>query len=87
MEKFIKAIFFYPLMWLRAPFLMVGKLLGGLFFLGALFALIFGQNQEHFWSMFLSFSGLSFFFYLLNQFYDQILLKLNPTGNKLYLSQ
>ncbi len=27
------------------------------------------------------------FFFLLTQFYDQILLKLNPTGNDLFLIQ
>lgn len=83
----LKSIIFYPMMWLRGIFLLVGKVLQGLFLLGAIFILFAGQGHDYFWTLFLTFSGFSFFFFLLTQFYDQILLKLNPTGNDLFLIQ
>jgi hypothetical protein len=83
----LKSIIFYPMMWLRGIFLLVGKVLQGFFLLGALLILFAGRGQDYFWPMLLMCSGFSFFFFLLTQFYDQILLKLNPTGNDLFLIQ
>lgn len=83
----LKSAIFYPMMWLRRPFLMFSKILGGLLFISAL-VLIFGDhNREGFWKMLIVSSGLSFFLFMLNQVYDQVLLKLNPTNHDLFLRQ
>lgn len=85
--KVLKSLIFYPMMWLRGIFLLAGKVLQVIFLLGAILILFAGQGHDYFWTMLLTFSGFSFFFFLLTHFYDQILLKLNPTGNDLLLMQ
>lgn len=83
----IKSLIFYPMLWLRTPVIMLGKIVGGLLFLGAVMVFFMEQDKEGYWTMQLTFVGLSFFFFMLNQFYDHILLKLNPTDSELFLSQ
>lgn len=85
--KTIKSILFYPLMWLRKPFLICGKLLGALFFIGGIIVFLGREGQDGATSAYLQMFGLSFFFFILNIFYDQILLKLNPTDTVLILNQ
>ncbi len=81
--KIIKSIFFYPMMWLRKPFLLLGKLLGGLMFIVAILSFFI----ENFLKIVFMFAGFSFFFFLMNHFYDRILLWLNPEKTNLYLFQ
>ncbi|RNA65314.1 hypothetical protein CR163_008835 [Prosthecochloris sp. ZM_2] len=83
----LKSILFYPMMWLRGVFLLVGKILQGFFLLGLILVLFIAQGQEYFWTLVLMFAGGSFSFFLLTHFYDQILLRLNPTGKDLILVQ
>ena len=83
----LKSIIFYPMMWLRVPFLMLGKFLAGIFLLGGILFLFIGSGVEGATGLIVTCFVLSFVFFLLNIFYDQILLKLNPTGNDLFLKQ
>jgi len=87
--NFLKAIIFYPMMWLRKIFLAIGKMLSVLFFVMAIFVLVVGLNGEDgvHWSLLLPVTFLSFSSFLLTQFYDQVLIRLNPTGQDLYLMQ
>ncbi len=85
--KLLRSTIFYPLFWLRKPFLLVGKVFGGFFFVGAVLVLFLVRGEEQFWSMFLTCTIMSFVFFMMNQFYDQILLKLNPTGSVLVLTK
>jgi len=83
MVRFIKALFYYPLMFLR-PFLRIAlKLFGGMLFVVALFGFISPPaNNPHIpWYMI----GASFLTFLIGQFYDQLLLKLNPHDTVLIL--
>ncbi len=79
----VKVIIFYPMLWLRGLFLLASNILGGFFFIGGLISWIAGTDK---WMILVGF-GLSFTFFILRHFYDQILLKLNPTGQELYLFQ
>lgn len=83
----LKSVIFYPMMWLRVPFLMVGKFLAGILLIGGLVFLLLGGGAEGANSIIIFSFGMSFLFFLLTIFYDQILLKLNPTGNDLFLKQ
>jgi len=49
--------------------------------------LFIAQGQEYVWTLVLMFAGGSFTFFLLTHFYDQILLRLNPTEKDLILVQ
>ena len=85
--RILKAIIFYPMLWLRGIFLLVGRLIGGLFFLGFIIfmcAKLLGVEYVSWWDVGL-FGLFSFVIFLLLQFYDQILLWLNPTDNILIL--
>ncbi|WP_150467204.1 hypothetical protein [Francisella sp. SYW-9] len=82
MKKIIMSIIFYLMMFFRKPFLLIGKFIGGIFFIGFLIAIFSGPTKMVF--IFLIFS---FIFFMLCYFYDMILLKINPTRNDLYLSQ
>ena len=83
----LKSILFYPMMWLRGIFLLVGRFLQGFFLLGLIMVIFIGRGQEYFWMLLFTFAGGSFSFFLLTRFYDQILLRLNPTGKDLILVQ
>jgi hypothetical protein len=82
MKKIIISTIFYLMMFFRKPFLIVGKFIGGIFFLGFLIAIFSGATQMIFACLI-----ISFVFFMLCYFYDTLLLKLNPTNNDLYLSQ
>ncbi|MBK2279822.1 hypothetical protein [Francisella philomiragia] len=82
MKKFIISTIFYLMMFFRKPFLIIGKFIGGIFFLGFLIAIFSGPTKMIFISL-----AFSFVFFMLCYFYDVILLKINPTNNDLYLSQ
>ena len=86
--KIIKALLFYPLLWLRGIVLRIGRLLSGLCLLGVASMLILksidkAPNLE--WTQILMSAVMAFAIFMLLEFYDQLLLKLNPTSNKLTL--
>ena len=79
--KIIYASIFYFMLYLRKPFFMCAKFLSFLVLLSAL-ALLFFMHSYLSGSTLLA---VSFVTFLLRQFYDQILLKINPTNNALIL--
>lgn len=84
MKPIVKAIIsliFYPMLWLRGLFQRIGNFLSGFFLLG----LILGLFLHAPIGFLIGCGVFSFGFFLLTHFYDQILLKLNPTGNVLIL--
>ena len=80
--KVLKSVVFYPMLWLRGIFRLVGKGLSGLFLLGLILGLFIHLSV----GILILFGVFSLGFFLLTFFYDQILLKLNPTGNTLILN-
>ena len=72
---------FYPMLFLRKPFLAICNVLVGLLFIGFILSLIFGMPI----SAKICFISFSFILFLIGHFYDIILLKLNPTGSELTL--
>lgn len=83
MKKFLKILFFYPLLWLRGIVLGLGKFFGTLYLLGFIFTLF----MDIFWGIKVVYAVLACMTFLLCHFYDQILFKLNPTNGTLYLKQ
>jgi hypothetical protein len=79
--KILKSVIFYPMLWLRGLFLRVGKFISGLFLLGLILGLLFRAPIGYL----IGCGIFSLGSFLLTFFYDQILLKLNPTGNTLTL--
>lgn len=85
--KILKALIFYPMLWLRGIFLTIGSIASRLLLIIAIAVLLFTQSSQHNeWVAYILFAA-SFGFFLLNHFYDLILLKLNPTDCELYLEQ
>lgn len=82
--KILKAIVFYPLFYLRGLFHRAGAFIGGAALLACLVSLFVEAAPWHFT---VTTGLLGFGTFLLRQFYDQLLLKLNPTGNSLTLYQ
>jgi hypothetical protein len=81
---FLKAIVFYPLMFLR-PFLkFILRILGGFLLFGSILGFIFGQAANHkgHWIML----GASFATFVFGSIYDLILMRLNPHDTILILS-
>lgn len=84
--RFLKAILFYPLLMIRRIVLAVGKVLGGLCVVGGILGWIIDKGSIH-WGMNLTMVLLGLGLFVLSQLYDQLLLKLNPTGRDLILFQ
>lgn len=82
--KLLKAALFYVLFYLRGLFMLAGRLLGGLLLLLCIVSLFI---KSYPWYASVVLGVLGFATFLLRQFYDQLLLKLNPTGNDLTLYQ
>lgn len=80
--KILKSIVFYPLLWLRGIFKGISKFISGAFLLLFIISLFIKQMGL---TVKIIFAFFSFIFFMLAFFYDQILLKLNPTGNVLIL--
>lgn len=80
--KLICSTIFYIMMWLRGIASFILMLFAGISLLGGV---VFAFNQGLFSFMPLLYFGMSFACFMLREFYDQILLKLNPTGNDLIL--
>ena len=85
--RFMKAVIFYPMLWLRGIINLIGRFVAGLFLLGFIFvccAKLLGVEYVRWWDVGLI-GLMSFVIFLLLEFYDQILLRLNPTDNILIL--
>ena len=82
----LKATIFYPLMMVRRLVLSVGKVASWIFVLGGVLEWFLDKGSTR-WSMSLAFVLLGVGLFVLCQLYDQLLLKLNPTGHELVLYQ
>ena len=80
--RFIKAIFFYPLLWVRRILKIILKITGVAFVLGSIFPFV---APDMHWGFGILFVVLGFLTFLLSQLYDQLLFKLNPTDTVLIL--
>jgi hypothetical protein len=82
-------VLFYPMLWLRPLFMFAAKLLGWLSLLGSLGGVclnLFAPDTAHQdWGPVLVTGALAFGLFLLREFYDRILFRLNPTGQTLIL--
>lgn len=88
LNRAVKSLFFYPMLFLRGIFLSVGNLISGLSCTISIVLLIAHMaHDKETLGAFIGFFGASFFFFMLNQFYDQVLLKLNPTDNVIILGE
>lgn len=91
--RFIITIFrfliFYLMLWLRPIILRIGNLLSGFCFLIFVMGVIENLflSLDFSWSFILSFGLTSFVIFWLTEYYDRILLRLNPTGNVLILGK
>jgi len=83
--KILKSIIFYPMLWLRGLFKLGFKIISVLSLIVGVILLLMGSEEIGRNPMIFSFIG-SFVFFIIGMLYDQILLKLNPTGNDLTLS-
>jgi hypothetical protein len=86
--KVMASLAFYPMLWLRGIVVMLGKLVVALFTLGFCFALglkVFADEPLLTWWMVAIAGVLAFGGFMLLELYDDILLKLNPTGKMLDL--
>lgn len=83
MIRFIKALLYYPLLFLRPLLRIALRLLGGMLFVVAIFGFISPPaNNPHLpWYI----MGASFLTFLVGQLYDQLLLRLNPHDTVLIL--
>jgi hypothetical protein len=86
--KYLAAVVFYPMLWLRGLVLAVGRLVSGLAIIAAIvIGLVSLFTRYRLWLP----AGLSalagFIIFLLLQLYDAILFRLNPSGRALILYQ
>lgn len=82
--RFLKALAFYPLLYLRGLFHLAGAFIGGMALIVCVVSLFIESAP---WHLTVEAGVIGFAIFLLRQFYDQLLLKLNPTGNNLTLYQ
>lgn len=75
---------YYPMLFVRGLFMGFARFFGVMSFLGFL-ASLFAEWMP--WEAKLIMIAVSFSLFLLRQFYDQILLKLNPSNTELTLYQ
>ncbi len=80
----LKAIIFYPMLFVRKPFIFLSKFIGIIMIFMFIMANILGGVS---WTLKLFTLGLAFALFLLRHFYDVILLNLNPTNISLTLEQ
>lgn len=80
-------MFFYPLLWLRGVVVLIGKVVSGFFLIGSLLVgglKVAGELDVSVWIVaFYGAAGVVVF--SLTEIYDQVLLRLNPTGCELIL--
>lgn len=84
----IKTLFFYPLLWLRGIFLSIGKIVSVICLLSSVLMVILKMIEQFStieWIQIVPTAAIGFGIFMLMEFYDQILLKLNPTGAELTL--
>lgn len=82
MRNVLKGMVFYPLLWLRGLLIRVGRFLAGLFMFGVLLSFFVGDIPT---KISIAWGLLSFALFMLCQFYDWVLVKLNPTDSILVL--
>lgn len=79
--KILKSILFFPLLWLRGLFIRIGRIIAGLFLFGAIGGFFMGDLPV---TLPIVCGVMSFALFMLCEFYDWLLLKLNPT-NTVYI--
>lgn len=80
---FLKALFFYPMLWVRGILKLGLRVIGAAAILAMIGSLFIDELALNL-TIILGLIGFGTF--LIGQFYDQLLLKLNPTDNVLILS-
>lgn len=86
----MKAVLYYPLLWLRGPVRLLARLLGGLFTFGGLaWAAFTLSDQSHSipWGYSIGLLIAGFVLFILAHLYDQLRLKLNLHNTDLILLQ
>jgi hypothetical protein len=87
--RFLVPVVFYPMLWLRPLLMFVAKVLGWLSVLGSVGSGCFNLSSRdvplEVWGAVFTMAGLAFGLFLLREFYDRILFRLNPTGQTLIL--
>lgn len=77
------------MLWVRPIFIRIGKLISGflmlVFILGLIQLFTFPNNIG--WKRTIGIGVTSFIVFMLTEYYDNILLKLNSTGNSLFLGK
>ncbi|NVK55879.1 MAG: hypothetical protein HWE26_09700 [Alteromonadaceae bacterium] len=84
----IKAVFFYPLLWLRGIFLGIGKISSVICLVSSVLMIILKMTEQFStieWVQIIPTAVIGFGTFILMEFYDQIILKLNPSGAELTL--
>jgi len=84
MIKILKILLFYPLLWVRRLALGLERFFGGIFLLGFLMSFMI-PDFPFLATIVMIVMGVSSI--VICHFYDQVLLKLNPTDNELILFQ
>lgn len=80
--KIVKSVIFYSMMWLRGISSMLLGIIGGLSLLSGIgWFFVKGILFEGTWICLVG----SFICFMLREYYDHLLLKLNPTGHDLIL--
>ncbi len=86
--KIIRFLLFYPLLWMRGLFLAIGKILSFICVTSSALMGILKMTDQFSnieWSQIIPLALVGFALFMLMEFYDMLLLKLNPTGATLTL--
>lgn len=88
-KKCFMYLIFYLMLWIRPIFIRIGKLIGGFLMLVFIMGLIqlFTLPNNIGWTRTIGIGVTSFIVFMLTESYDNILLRLNPTGNSLFLGK
>lgn len=77
------------MLWIRPIFIRIGKLIGGFLMLVFIMGLIqlFAFPTNIGWPRTIGIGVTSFIIFMLTEYYDNILLRINPTSNGLILKK
>ena len=79
--KYLAAVIFFPLLWLRGFVIAVGSAISGLCTISGIIAAgVAAFTQYHCWAIAGGLILAGFLCFMFLQFYDSILVRLNPTG-------
>lgn len=88
-KKALIYLVFYLMLWIRPIFISIGKLIAGflmlVFIMGIIQLFLLPNNIG--WTRTIGIGVTSFIVFMLTEYYDNILLRLNPTANSLFLGK